>query len=202
MKVVVVGATGNVGPHVVAELLARGHQVTAISRHPDSLEDQAGLTKKSGDIEQPEKLAAALSDHDAIITSVRFVDFNFDKLMQAIKSSSVDRYLVVGGAGSLTDTNGALVYERPAMPEPARHNSKLGGEWLDAISQTDLDWTMLCPGLKFFDGTRTGTFRLGKDDLIVADDGTSSISFQDYAIALVDELETPKHSKQRFAVGY
>ena len=146
MKVAVVGATGNVGPHIVEELLSRGHEVTAISRHPEKLEEKPNLTLSAGDIEQPDALAAQLSGHDVLISSVRFVDFDHDKLMSAATNSRAGRYLIVGGAGSLTDTNGSFVYERPAMPEPARHNSKLGGEYLDRLKGSDLNWTMLCPG--------------------------------------------------------
>lgn len=202
MKISVIGATGNVGVHLVAELLARGHEVTAVSRHPEKMSDKPGLMSVFGDIGEPDKLAQVLRGHDIVISSVKFASFDFGLLMTALQSSGVSRYMSVGGAGSLLDQSGRYVYEGPTFPEVAKYNSSRGAEWLDILKKSDLDWTMLCPGLKFFDGERTGKFRLGSDVLIVDGNGASGISFQDYAIALADEVETGAHSKQRFAIGY
>lgn len=202
MNVAVIGASGNVGAVVVRELLARGHRVTALSRRLTVGTPEPGLTTLPADIDNPADLAAKLAGHDAVISSVRFADFDHTRLIGAIRDSGVARYLVVGGAGSLRLPDGRLEFDRPEMPEPARHNSKLGGDYLARLADSGLDWSFLAPSRRFVDGARTGRFRLGLDDLLIAADGTSGISWQDFAVALVDELESPRHSRRRFTVGY
>nr|WP_172690440.1 NAD(P)H-binding protein [Agrobacterium deltaense]ASK48465.1 3-beta hydroxysteroid dehydrogenase [Agrobacterium deltaense] len=202
MKVAVIGATGKVGSQLVAELLRRGHVVTALSRNPGQLSRRTGLTQVRGDVSDPAALAKELIGHDVVVRSVRFVDFVPDDMLAVLRAAKVERYISVGGAGSLRHPDGGLVYERGKMPEPVLVNSRMGGVWLESLRESDLDWTMLCPGIRFFDGQRTGRFRLGTDEAIVAEDGTSSISYQDFAVALVDELESPRHRRTRFCVGY
>lgn len=119
-----------------------------------------------------------------------------------MRAAGVKRYLVVGGAGSLLVAPGQRLVDQPDFPEAYKAEATKGADFLDLLKTvTDLDWTFLSPSMMFIPGERTGTFRLGKDDLLTNEQG-SSISFADYAIALVDEVETPRHIRQRFTVGY
>jgi putative NADH-flavin reductase len=119
-----------------------------------------------------------------------------------VQQAGVPRYLVVGGAGSLEVAPGVKLIDTPQFPAIYKAEAAAGGAFLDLLRQeTSLDWTFLSPSAVFAPGERTGKFRLGRDQLLTNDKG-SSISFEDYAIALVDEIEKPVHSRQRFTVGY
>jgi putative NADH-flavin reductase len=133
---------------------------------------------------------------------VRFAASDPQKLIEAVRASGVTRYLVVGGAGSLEVAPGVQLIDTPTLPDAAKPEAAAGGVFLDTLRQeTELDWTFLSPSAVFAPGERTGKFRLGKDQLLTTDKG-SSISFEDFAVALVDELEQPRHSRERFTVGY
>ena len=199
MKIAMIGATGKVGQVVAAELLRRGHQVTAISRGNHTID---GVETRISDINTDPDLAAKLGGHDVVISSVRFVEFDQDRLIDTVAKSGVDRYVVVGGAGSLTHPEGGLIWSNPKFPEAARENSRMGAVYLDKLQDSALNWTFLSPAMLFFDGPATGNFRLGRDDALVGPDGKSSVSYGDVAVAQVDELEKPQHERQRFTVGY
>lgn len=202
MKIALIGASGHAGSRILAELAARGHQVTAIARDTAKIAAGPGVTPAKGDITEPEALAEVLRGHDVVISSVHFLDFDKDLLLAAVRGSRVARYYVVGGAGSLEVAPGVLLNATPQFPAAAQAESAAGAVYLAALrAQKDLTWTYLSPSALFFAGERTGTFRLGKDQLLVGPNG-SSISFEDYAIALADEIEDPKHTGQRFTVGY
>lgn len=202
MKIALIGATGRAGSEILKELVRRGHQVTAIVRNPEKVQAQANVTAKKGDVFDRDGLAALLKGHDAVISSVHFLQSDPQKLIDAVKTSGMKRYLVVGGAGSLEVAPGVTLVSTPEFPALYKNEATKGGEFLALLRQEkELDWTFLSPSALFFEGPRTGTFRLGKDQLLTNDKG-SSISFADYAIALADEVEKPAHSRQRFTVGY
>ncbi|MCY1428246.1 NAD(P)H-binding protein [compost metagenome] len=120
-----------------------------------------------------------------------------------MKRAGVKRLLVVGGAGSLLLPSGHKVIDSPDFPEAYKAEATAGGHYLDTLRQEkDLDWTFLSPSAEFVEGARSGAYKLGKDHLLIGDKGKSWISFADYAIAMLDEVETPAHSRQRFTVGY
>jgi putative NADH-flavin reductase len=203
MKVAHIGATGKVGGKILEELLRRGHSVTVISRHPEKAPGSKNVTFARGDVTDPAGLAPILKGHDAIISSVTFLPGSSLHLVDAVRNSGVRRYIAVGGAGSLEIAPGKLL----------KDSGKIPPEWLPAINEgaellkllrTDklLDWTFFSPAAVIGPGERTGKFRLGGDQLITAADGKSSISYDDYAIALVDELEKPQHIRRRFTIGY
>ncbi|MGO4317848.1 NAD(P)-dependent oxidoreductase [Agrobacterium sp. MCAB5] len=201
-KVALIGASGRVGSAILKELVSRGHRVTAVARKPDAIRDEQGVTKRRGDIFEPGELANILQDHDAVISSVKFVGSEPSQLVDAVRKSGVSRYLVVGGAGSLEVAPGQKLSETLSFPDAFKAEAARGGEFLDYLrTVTDLDWTFLSPSALFSQGERTGKFRLGMDELLTTD-GKSAISFEDYSVALVDELEKPRHVKQRFTVGY
>ncbi|CAO3436887.1 NAD(P)-dependent oxidoreductase [Azospirillum doebereinerae] len=203
MNVALLGATGNAGSRILTELLARGHRVTAIARDPASLTARDGLTVKAGDVNDAAALAALLPGHDAVISSTRFQSTDPRALLAALKTAGVPRLLMVGGAGSLEVAPGVALIDTPQFPEAYKAEASAGRDALTLLRGEDtLDWTFLSPSALFAPGERTGTFRLGTDALLVDGAGNSHISMEDYAIALVDELETPRHSRRRFTIGY
>lgn len=202
MKIALIGASGQAGARILAELSNRNHSVTAIVRNTSKVASLPNVTAVQGDIANPAELAGLLAGHDVIISSVHFTDFDKDNLLSAVKRSGVARYYVVGGAGSLEVAPGVLLNTTPQFPEAVKPESEGGARYLEALrAEKDLNWTYLSPSALFFAGERTGQFRLGKDQLLVTPEG-SSISFEDYAVALVDEIENPRHERQRFTVGY
>jgi uncharacterized protein len=201
-KIALIGASGNAGARILKELVDRGHMVTAIARNPEKIASLPSVTALKGDVYDRDWLALILKGHDAVISSVHFTASDPDLLIGTVRASGVRRYLVVGGAGSLEVAPGVTLLSTPQFPEAYKPEATKGGEFLDKLRTVDdLDWTFLSPSAMFEPGERTGTFRLGQDTLLSNDKG-SLISFEDYAIALVDEIETPKHIKQRFTVGY
>lgn len=202
MKIALIGASGNIGSRILSELVRRGHKVTAIARNPDRIVPAAGVTARQGDVFDGDGMATLLAGHDAAISAVHFLDSDPRTLVEAVRASGVPRYLVVGGAGSLEVAPGVALVSTPEFPAAYKAEATRGGEFLALLRGTDdLDWTFLSPSAVIFPGERTGRFRLGGDQLLVGDQG-SRISMEDYAVALVDELETPAHPRRRFTVGY
>lgn len=202
MHVALIGATGNAGSRILAELARRGHSVTAIVRNPERVPARPGVTATKGNVFDQQGLAALLKGHDAVISSVHFTASDPRMLIEAVRASGVKRYLVVGGAGSLEAAPGLKLIDAPDFPAEYKPEAAAGGAFLDMLrGEKELDWTFLSPSAMFMPGERTGKFRLGQDQLLANEQG-SSISFEDYATALVDELEKPAHSRRRFTVGY
>jgi putative NADH-flavin reductase len=203
MKIAVIGASGNAGSRISAELARRGHSVTAIARNPEKIAVQANVTPAKGDAMDQAGLARLLAGHDAAISSVHFLASDPVRLIGAAKESKVARYLVVGGAGSLEVAPGVRLVTTPGFPVAYKAEAEKGAAFLDLLrAETELNWTFLSPSALFTPGERTGKFRLGNDQLLTAADGKSSISFEDFAVALADEIERPAHIRQRFTVGY
>lgn len=203
MKIAVVGASGNAGSRITAELARRGHAVTAIARNPGKIAAQANVTVKKGDVLDQAALAQLLAGHDAAVSSVHFLDSDPAKLIGAASDSQVGRYLVVGGAGSLEVAPGVRLVTTPGFPAQYKAEAEKGAAFLDLLAkEKQLNWTFLSPSALFTAGERTGKFRLGTDQLLTTADGKSWISFEDFAVALADEIESPAHIRRRFTVGY
>jgi len=201
-RIALIGASGNVGSRILKELSDRGHQVSAIARSPEKISALPGVTAVAGDVNDRSGLAALLAGHDAVVSATRFLDTPFDVLVEAVRVSGVKRFLVVGGAGSLEVAPGQRLVDQPDFPPQYKAEALRGAEFLGFLKTVDdLDWTFLSPSALFVPGERTGKFRLGKDQLLATDKG-SSISYEDFAIAMADEIESPKHLRQRFTVGY
>ena len=205
-NIALIGASGNIGTKITNELLDRGYNVTAICRNPDQLEDREGVTAVAGDLLEPQQLAEVLKGHDAVISAAPFVTDASEKLFEAVRNSGVKRYLMVGGAASLLNAEGVKVWETlqdVGIPEPVLANIGEGMRAYDLIQQEDsLDWTFFSPAVMIGPGERTGKFRLGKDNVVADENGDSKISYDDYAIALVDELDQGNSIKSRFTIGY
>ena len=203
MKIAVIGASGNAGSRISAELARRGHAVTAIARNPGKIASLANVTAVEGDVLDQAGLAGLLAGHDVAISSVHFLDSDPVRLIGAARDSKVSRYLVVGGAGSLEVAPGVRLVTTPGFPAAYKAEAEKGADFLDLLrAEKELNWTFLSPSALFTAGQRTGKFRLGTDQLLTADDGKSWISFEDFAVALADEIERPAHIRQRFTVGY
>ena len=203
MKIALIGTTGNVGQRLLAELLRHGHQVTGIARDTSRIASQPGLQLKNVDANRPEQLAPLLSGHDAVLSAASFATTDAASLIAAVKQSGVSRLLVVGGAATLEVSPGIAVIDTLDFPDAWRPEAEGGRKFLNLLrAEPELDWTFLSPSAEFVPGERTGSFRLGKDSLLADANGRSWISMEDYAIAFVDELEHPQHSRQRFTVGY
>lgn len=203
MKVAVLGASGRAGSEIVKELARRGHQVTGVARRPERVPAQDSVKAVSGDVNDPDALAPLIQGADAVVSAVMFTDSDPEALIAAVKAAGVPRYLVVGGAGSLEVAPGLALIDTPDFPEAYKPEAAAGGRFLERLRQEkDLDWTFLSPSALFDGDQRTGAFRLGEDSLLVDAAGSSRISFPDYAVAMVDEIETPRHARRRFTVGY
>lgn len=202
--IAILGITGRAGSRIAHELLQRGHTVTGIARKVGDVAPRAGLTVQAGDAMQPDALSALLRGHDAVVSATRF-DGGSDaaSVIAATRQAGVPRLLVVGGAGSLEVAPGVAVVDTPNFPAAYKAEALAGRVFLNTLlGEQALDWTFLSPSALFEPGERTGQFRLGGDTLLSDAAGQSRISMEDFAIALVDEIESPKHSRQRFTVGY
>lgn len=203
MNVAIIGATGQVGSQLTTEALSRGHHVTGIARHPETLPKHDHLKPMKADLTDDAGLAKILAGHDAAICAVKFVGLDGAKLLAAVKHSGVKRFLVVGGAGSLEIAPGQRLVDQPTFPSTYKAEAVTAGNFLELLRrETELDWTFLSPSAYLHAGPRTGKFRLGRDALLVDAKGESHISIADYAIAFLDELDRPQHPRGRFTVGY
>ena len=217
-NVILIGATGFVGSAILNELLSRGHKVTAVVRHAAKLPKNDNLTAVEEDVANVDAIADIAKGKDAVISAYnpgwgnpqigKINDENYPKIVEAVKKSGVGRLLIVGGAGTLFVKPGVRVVDTGVIPDEIIDAVRsLGNFYLHYLTKEhDLDWVFFSPAGAFEDadkGQRTGKFRLGKDDLIIDPKTNSShISVQDYAVAMVDELEKPAHHKERFTIGY
>jgi uncharacterized protein len=219
MKIAILGATGFAGGPILTESLTRPELlVTAIGRNPDAVAPHERLTVSKGDVFDAAGLAAALRGHDAVIhafhpgRTASMADVydqsvaGHEAIIAATRAAGVPRLVCVGGAASLMTPEGREYLDSSHWDkefDPYR-NAILGTRALYYLLKPvkDLDWVFLAPSAWLRPGERTGIFRTGKDDMLFAADGTSSISNEDYALALIDEVITPRHHRERFTVGY
>lgn len=208
MNVVLYGATGMIGSCIQQELVSRGHTVTAIVRDPSRVESNPAVTAIKGDQTDAADVAVKAKGADAIISAYS-PGQQTEQLLDATRAliagaglAGVSRVIVVGGAGSLYVAPGVTVIDSGHLPEAWKPIAVAHRDALEILRKADLDWTYLSPAAFIQSGERTGKFRLGKDDLVVDAEGESRISAEDYAVALVDELEQPKHLRQRFTLAY
>ena len=204
MHVALIGATGPVGQRLSAELLSRGHRLTAVSTHPELVPPGDHVTAVYGDIKDAQLMAGVLRGHDVVISCVQFAKYDHEALIEAVRASDVARYLVCGGSGTLLAPGTTTrLMDTPSFPADYLPPARAAAAFFDRLRKvTDVDWTYISPPPGFAPGERTGVFRVGGDELLVGPDGTAAISYEDYAIAVVDELERPQRRGTRFTVGY
>ncbi|RKS18741.1 hypothetical protein BJ917_4434 [Pseudomonas sp. WPR_5_2] len=202
-KIAIIGATGRAGSQLLEEALRRGHSVTAIARDTSKIVPRSGVVSQAVDALDAAALQAAIAGHEVVISAAHFSTLPAAAVIGPVKQAGVKRLLVVGGAGSLLLPDGTRVIDSAGFPEAYKAEAGAGALFLENLRQEKvLDWTFLSPSAEFVEGERSGKFRIGKDDLLVSSEGRSWITFADYAIAMLDEVEAPKHSRQRFTVGY
>jgi hypothetical protein len=216
-NVLLIGATGFVGSALLNELLNRGHKVTAVVRDPEKLVGMAGVEAVKCDVTDVEGIAKLAEGKDAVISAYnpgwgnprQYEETleNYPLILKGVKQSGTERLLIVGGAGTLFVKPGLRLMDTGTLPEAWLPGVKsLGKFYLETlVNENDIDWVFLSPAANLGNlqkGVRTGKYRVGKDDLLVDAEGNSFISVEDYAVAMIDELETPKHHKERFCVAY
>jgi putative NADH-flavin reductase len=216
MKVALIGASGFVGKAVVNELISRGHQVTAIVRNPENIPQTENVTSIKANVLNANETAEAVKGHDAVISAYNAGWTNpnlYDEFLQGskaiqeeVKKSGVKRLLVMGGAASLYVADGLQVLDTPQFPQEFKAGASAARDYLnDLKEEKELDWTFLSPAIEMHQGTsgeRKGTYRKGLEQPVFDENNRSIISVEDTAVAIVDELEHPKHNRQRFTVAY
>ncbi len=213
MKIALIGGTGFVGTAVLEELLQRGHQVTALARDPAKYPAREGVKAVQANALSTADVATAVAGHDAVIsaynpgwTEPKIHDLflqGTQAIVDGVKQSGVKRLLVVGGAGSLYVAPGVQLVDTPQFPEEWKQGALAAREALNRLrTETTLDWTFLSPAVMLAPGERTGKFRLGDDQVLMNGDQPGGISVADLAVAIVDEIETPRHVQKRFTVAY
>lgn len=211
MKIALIG-TGFVGSAVLDELLQRGHRVTVLARHPQKLAAREGLTVVQADAQDATEVAAAVRGHEAVVSSYNpgwTVPDIYDQflrgtraILEGVRAAGVQRVLVVGGAGSLYVAPGVQLVDTPEFPAEWRQGALAARDALNLLrDDATLDWTFLSPPILLQPGERTGQYRLGAEAPLMNGDQPGSISVADLAVALVDELESPRHVRQRFTVA-
>ncbi len=202
-KIALIGASGKIGSKIAAELLQRGHSVTGVARNPEKI-SVAGVNAVKGDFTDPAGMSAVLQGHDAIISAASFIPGQAEQLIASVRNSGVRRFLMVGGAASLQgEPGGKKIIETLELPEAWKAPIMEGIRTLALLREVnDIDWTFFSPAVQIGPGERTGKFRLGGEVVVKDAAGVSKISYDDYAIAMVDELEQGRHLKARFTVGY
>ena len=214
-NVVLIGASGFVGTAILNELLNRGHTVTAIVRDPAKVTaSNPNLKVIQADVTDTDVLIEASKGKDAVISAYNpgwknpniYEETlkNYPLIVDSVKKAGVERLLIVGGAGTLFYAPGKMVMDADDVPAKLLPGIKSLGEfYLNTLrKENDIDWIFLSPAANMTPGERTGKFRIGKDDLVVDVNGDSNISVEDYAVAMVDELEQKHHHKERFTIGY
>jgi len=209
MKIVLFGASGMIGSRILDELVRRGHTVTSVARHPEKIKPAAGVTAVSGDIMDAASVAAQARGADAAVSAYAPPHSEPATLVTAARSlvtglgeAGVRRLIVVGGAGSLEVAPGVQMVDSPSFPAEWKGIALAHRDALPVLKQADLDWTYFSPAAFIEPGQRTANFRLGGTRLVANDRGESKISAEDYAVALVDELEQPRHVRQQFTAAY
>ncbi len=204
-EIAIIGATGNVGRHLMNEALRRRHRVTAIARNAATVAAQAGVTVRSADLHDAAAFSAALSGHDAVFCSVRFAGYDRRRRRRAGQARrGVGRLMVVGGAGSLFAAPGMRVIDSPGFPEAYRTEAAAGAAFLDALrDERGLDWTLR---------VAVGGIRRRQAHPELSGWGWTNCSstaraevgsrFRTSRVAFLDEFEKPAHIRQRFTVGY
>ena len=213
MKIAIFGASGWIGGAVLREALERGHTVSAVVRDPARLQlAHERLAVVTGDADDPEKVAAVVRGHEAVIASVggrrqqrhEVVPAAARALLEGLARAGVRRLLWVGGAGSLEVAPGTRLVDTPGFPAEYKAEALAQAEALEIFRSAagEIEWSFLSPPAHIEPGARTGRCRIGGDRLLQDEKGESRISVEDYAVALLDELERPAHIRRRFTVAY
>ncbi len=210
MKIAIIGATGTIGQRITNEALERGHEVKALARDPKKVAagelSHPRLSVAEIDIFDPASIAQAIADVDVLVNATgartgdihKFYVDSTHAVIEGVKRAGNKRLLIVGGAGSLEVAPQVQLADTPAFPEFALPIARAQRETLYIFRDTNIEWTFFSPSALIAPGRRTGKYRLGTDQLLTNDQGESYISAEDYAVALLDEIEHPQFPRQRF----
>ena len=214
-KIVLIGASGFVGSAIMKEALNRDFHVTAVVRNPDKIKIiHESLKVVMADVSSLDAVAAVCKGADAVISAFNPGWSNpniyeetievYLTIIDGVKRAGVDRFLMVGGAGSLFIASGVRLMDSGEVPEAILPGVKALAEFYLKFlkKEKEVDWVFFSPAAELFSGVRSGRYRLGKDDMITDIAGYSRISVEDYAVAMIDELEKPAHHHERFTIGY
>ena len=216
MKIVLFGATGNVGRRIAAEAVRRGHEVAGVVRDPSAVQSpDPRVSLVRGDATMPESVVAVAKGADAAVSAISprpnarglaapSLTANTRALIAGLRRAGVKRVLFVGGAGSLEIAPGKQLMDQPGFPEAYKAEAREGRDALNLwrAEGKELDWTYLSPAAEIGPGERTGKYRTTGDAFLTDASGRSFISYDDYAVAVLDELEKPSHVGRRFGVAY
>ena len=212
MKIALFGASGTIGQRILQEALARGHQVTALVRDPESLKRKnPQLSVKEVNVLEPASVTQAVTGHDVVISAVGPSGDQAEKvvveaarsLLEGVSRAEVPRLLVVGGAGSLEVAPGVKLMDAPGFPAAWKGIAQAHADALEIYQrEIYLNWIYVSPPAFIEPGQRTGKYRTGTDQLVTDAKGESRISAEDFAVAILDEVENPRFDRQRFTVGY
>lgn len=216
--IILIGASGFVGSAILEEALNRGHKVTALVRNPEKIQvKNENLTVLAVDATDVEALSKVVAGKDAVISAYNpgwgnprlyeEILENYPKIIEGVKKAGVQRLLVVGGAGVLYVQPGVRLMDSGTLPAELMPAVKGEGElFLNVLSKdNDIDWAYFAPPANLGNmgkGIRTGKYRLGTDTLLVDEKGDSFISVEDYAVAMIDELEQEAYHKALFTAAY
>jgi putative NADH-flavin reductase len=212
MKIAVFGAGGRIGSRIVDEALYRGHDVTAVVRHPEDytkIHDHLKVAK--ADLFNSQDVETGAFDQDAVVSAysptsgaaVSSITEVTVPLLNGLKQAGVKRLIIVGGAGSLEVAPGKQLVDQPGFPEAYKPGSLAHREALKIYQkEKDLEWTYVSPSAEIAPGIRTGKFRTGTNQLLTDAQGKSFITMEDYAVAVIDEIENPMHIREQMTVGY
>ena len=212
MKIALIGASGFVGSAILNEAVSRGHSVTAIVRNVSKVAAHPQVTAVAVDAQNPQALTEVLKGHDRVISAYnpgwtepdlynQFLQGS-RTIVEGVRVSGTRRLLVVGGAGSLFVAPGVQLVDTPEFPAEWKNGALAARDALNELrTESSLDWTFLSPAILLQPGKRTGQYRLGTEAPLMNGDQPGSISVEDMAVAIVDELETPRHVQQRFTVA-
>ena len=215
MKIAIIGATGFLGSNLVKEATNRGLEVTAIARNTDKITDK-NVRKVAVDVNKVKELSEVLKGHDAVISAYNagwtnpniYDDFieGSKSIQQAVKKSGVERLIVIGGAGSLYVDDKLQLIDTPEFPADYKPGASAARDYLNILKEEkDLDWAFFSPAIEMNAGVttgRTGKYRLGKDNPVFDKNNVSTLSGEDVAVVLLDEVEHPKHHQERFTAAY
>lgn len=207
MKIAVVGASGTIGSRIVAEAAGRGHQVSAVSRRKGAVQPAPGVTAVQADARNADDVANLARDHEAVVVSVSARKEGDTPIPEVVRTvvenlGADTRLFVVGGAGSLEVAPGVQLVDTPHFPEAYKSEVLQQREALELLRASDVDYTYLSPAIEIAPGERTGRYRVGGDQVLSDGEGRSFITAEDYAVAVLDELETPQHRRRRYTVAY
>ena len=216
MKIALIGATGFVGTALLKELTDRGHEVTAIARHPEKIARSPLVHPKAGDVMDPKKVADLVKGNDVVVSAYNsgwtnpriYEDFieASRAIQEGIKKSGVKRLIVIGGAGSLEIKPGLQLIDTPQFPAEYKRGASAARDYLNELkNEKDLEWTFFSPAILMnhdTSGVRKGHYRLGLDNPVFDEKGQCVLSVEDLALVIVDELENPRHIQQRFTAAY